>query len=84
MANLGSVFSILGICITGVAGLALLIRAQVKLWRADDAGNALTSAVQLSGMEASAAVRQVMDSAPPAVKKTVWAWVGKNFKFPLK
>lgn len=81
-ANLGDIFSILGIGVAGVFGLGLLVRAQVKLWRADAAGNALTSAVQLSGAES--AVRQVMDAAPPQVKAKVWTWVSKTFKFPLK
>ena len=63
-------------------GTALLIRAQVRLWRADDAGNALTSAVKLAGVEGQ--VRQVMDAAPPAVKAKVWTWVCKTFKFPIK
>lgn len=78
--NLQTIFSILGIVVAGCFGLALLIRAQWKLWRSDAAGNALTSAVTLSGAEP--AVREVMAAAPPIVKAKVWEWAIKSFKFP--
>jgi hypothetical protein len=75
-ANGERLFACAGIMVVGVFGLAALIRAQVKLWKADDAGAALTTAVTKSGIEGI--MRQSMDSATPAIKKTVWGWVRKK------
>ena len=55
-----------------VGGIALAIRAQVKLWRADAAGVKVTSAVTDAGCEGL--VRPLMDSAPKGIKAIVKRW----------
>jgi hypothetical protein len=77
--HLSSIFSILGIGIVGGFGLALLIRAQLKLWRADATGNALTSAVTMAGVEGL--VKPIMDNAPAPIKAKAWEYARKRFQF---
>lgn len=68
-ANAGKITAVVALALT-VAGL---IRAQIKLWRAEAAGKAVTAAVTQSGSEA--AVRGIMDAAPPILKATVKGWL---------
>lgn len=63
------------VLVTLVLTVAGLIRAQVRLWRAEAAGRAVTSAVTQSG--SAAAVKGIMDAAPPVLKKTVKGWLKK-------
>lgn len=66
--------------ITAVVVLVLtvagLIRAQIKLWRAERAGAEVTRAVTASGSEQ--AVKAIMDAAPAKIKRTVKGWLPRR------
>ena len=68
-ANCEKIIAVVGM----VLAVAALVRAQVKLWRAEAAGAAVTSAVTQAGAEP--AVRGIMAAAPPILRATVKGWL---------
>jgi len=64
-ANLAALVGVVG-------GIALAIRAQVHLWRADAAGEAVTSAVTRARVEGL--VRPIMAESPKGIRAVVKRW----------
>ena len=63
-------------CVLLTLSVIGLIRAQIKLWRSERAGSAVTKAVTASGSEE--AVRREMDTAPAGIKRTVRGWITRR------